>query len=50
MPTRTPVLVVGGGVVGLTAATFLAQHGVDCVLVERHPDLLLHPRARGLGH
>jgi putative polyketide hydroxylase len=45
---RTPVLVVGGGVVGLTAALFVARHGVPCVLVERHPDLLLHPRARGL--
>jgi putative polyketide hydroxylase len=46
--TRVPVLVMGGGVVGLTAAVFLARHGVPCTLVERHPDLLLHPRARGL--
>ncbi|MEU4196956.1 FAD-dependent oxidoreductase [Kribbella sp. NPDC026611] len=45
---QTSVLVVGGGVVGLTAALFLAKHGVPCVLVERHPDLLIHPRARGL--
>ncbi len=45
---RTSVLVVGGGVVGLTSALFLAKHGVSCVLVERHPDLLSHPRARGL--
>jgi putative polyketide hydroxylase len=45
---RTPVLIVGGGVVGLTSALFVATHGVSCVLVERHPDLLLHPRARGL--
>jgi len=35
-------------VVGLTTAVFLARQGVPCVLVERHPDLLLHPRARGL--
>ncbi len=46
---RTSVLVVGGGVVGLTSAAFLAKHGVSCVLVERHPDLLIHPRARGLS-
>jgi putative polyketide hydroxylase len=46
--TRTPVLIVGGGVVGLTTALFLAKHQVPCVLAERHPDLLLHPRARGL--
>jgi len=45
---RTPILIVGGGVVGLTTALFAATHGVPCVLVERHPDLLLHPRARGL--
>ncbi|HEU4422173.1 MAG TPA: FAD-dependent monooxygenase [Pilimelia sp.] len=45
---RTSVLVVGGGVVGLTGALFLARHGVPCVLVERHPDLLIHPRSRGL--
>jgi len=48
MPTQTPLLVVGGGVVGLTTALFAAQHDLPCVLVERHPGLLLHPRARGL--
>src|SRR5919204_6874583 len=44
---RTPVLVVGGGLVGLSTALFLAHHGVRSLLVERHPDLLIHPRARG---
>ena len=48
MPTQTPLLVVGGGVVGLTTALFAAKHDLPCVLVERHPGLLLHPRARGL--
>lgn len=43
----TPVLIVGGGVTGLSAALFLAWHGVRPLLVERHPDLLIHPRARG---
>jgi putative polyketide hydroxylase len=42
------VVVVGGGVVGLSAALFLAKNDVPTVLVERHPDLLIHPRARGL--
>ena len=32
------VLVVGGGVGGLTAATALAQRGVEVVLIERRPD------------
>jgi putative polyketide hydroxylase len=44
---RIPVLIVGGGLVGLSTAVFLAWHDVPCLLVERHPDLLIHPRARG---
>lgn len=46
---RTSVLVVGGALTGLSSALFLASHGVDCVVVERHPDLLLHPRLRGIN-
>ncbi|MDI3341878.1 MAG: FAD-dependent monooxygenase [Sphaerobacter sp.] len=42
-----PALIVGGGLVGLSAALFLAWQDVPCLLVERHPDLLIHPRARG---
>src|SRR5262245_62019707 len=42
-----PVLIVGGGLTGLSTAVFLAWHGVKPLLVERHPDLLIHPRARG---
>jgi putative polyketide hydroxylase len=45
---ETPVLVVGGSLVGLANAAFLASHGVACMVVERHPDLLIHPRLRGL--
>ncbi|HEU0114233.1 MAG TPA: FAD-dependent monooxygenase, partial [Thermomicrobiales bacterium] len=44
---RAPVLVVGGGLTGLSTALFLAWHGVRPLLVERHADLLIHPRARG---
>src|SRR5438552_408575 len=44
---HTPVLIVGGGLAGLSTALFLAHHGVKPLLVERHPDLLIHPRARG---
>ncbi|GGS91842.1 FAD-dependent oxidoreductase [Streptomyces cinerochromogenes] len=43
------VLVVGGGLTGLTAAVFLAWHGVSTLVVERHTDTLLHPRARGIN-
>jgi putative polyketide hydroxylase len=42
-----PVLIVGGGLTGLSTALFLAWHGVQPLLVERHADLLIHPRARG---
>lgn len=32
----TPVLVVGAGPTGLIAALNLAQHGIECVLVDRN--------------
>lgn len=43
----TAVLVVGGGLVGLSAAVFLAWRGVPTVLVEKHPASSPHPRAVG---
>jgi len=46
---RVPVLIVGGGLTGLSAAVFLASRGVRSLVVERHPDLLIHPRARGFS-
>jgi 2-polyprenyl-6-methoxyphenol hydroxylase-like FAD-dependent oxidoreductase len=42
-----PVLVIGGSLVGLTSAMFLARHGVEVLAVERHPGTAIHPRA---GH
>jgi putative polyketide hydroxylase len=32
-----PVLIAGGGPVGLTASLLLSKHGVRSLLVERHP-------------
>jgi putative polyketide hydroxylase len=43
----TAVLVVGGGLVGLSAALFLAWRRVPIVLVDRYPGSSLHPRAIG---
>lgn len=43
----TAVLVVGGSLVGLSTALFLAWQGVPTVVVERHPGSSLHPRAIG---
>ncbi len=41
----TPVLIVGGGLVGLSTSLFLAWHGVPSLLVERHIGISPHPRA-----
>jgi len=46
---QVPVLIVGGGVVGLSASLFLAQQGVGSMLVERHRGTSIHPRARGVN-
>ncbi|AUC98869.1 2-polyprenyl-6-methoxyphenol hydroxylase [Bradyrhizobium sp. SK17] len=46
---ETPVLIVGAGPVGLTAAIALSQHGVRSVLVERHPSTSIAPKARGIN-
>lgn len=47
MPSvEVPVLIVGGGPVGLATAIGLRRHGVDCLLVERHPSTLDFPKGR----
>src|SRR6266699_7232496 len=43
----TPVLIVGGGLVGLSTSLFLSWHGIHSLLVERHPGTAIHPRAVG---
>ncbi|MGH3320724.1 MAG: FAD-dependent monooxygenase [Streptosporangiaceae bacterium] len=43
----TPVLIVGGSLVGLSAAVFLAWRGVPTVVVEKHAGSSTHPRAIG---
>lgn len=46
MPTRhTPVLIVGGSLVGLSTSALLAHHGVPHLLVESHTGTAIHPRA-----
>jgi putative polyketide hydroxylase len=41
------VLIVGGGLAGLSAAMFLGIHGIKATLVERHVSTSVQPRARG---
>ena len=43
---EAPVLIVGGGPVGLTASVLLARLGVPSLLVERRPGVTEHPRSR----
>ncbi|HEY6814250.1 MAG TPA: FAD-dependent monooxygenase [Croceibacterium sp.] len=39
------VLIVGGSLVGLSAAAFLGHHGVSAMVVEKHAGTSIHPRA-----
>lgn len=41
----TPVLIVGGSLVGLSMSLFLSSHGVPSLLIERHAGISPHPRA-----
>ncbi|GAA3608698.1 FAD-dependent oxidoreductase [Nonomuraea rosea] len=45
----TTVLIVGGGVTGLSAALFLARLGLRPTLVERHPSTAIMPQARAFN-
>jgi putative polyketide hydroxylase len=47
-PSRTTeceVLIVGGSLVGLSAAAFLGQNGISAQVVEKHAGTSIHPRA-----
>nr|WP_218671189.1 FAD-dependent oxidoreductase [Microbispora sp. GKU 823] len=46
---RTAVLIVGGGITGLSAALFLTRLGVRPILVERHPSTAITPQARAFN-
>src|ERR1700722_2954754 len=41
------VVIAGAGLGGLSTAVFLGLHGVDTLVVERHPGLSTQPKARG---
>ena len=44
-----PVLIVGGGPVGLSMALALARQNVHSLVIEQHPSRTQHPRARGVS-
>ncbi|MEV4377296.1 FAD-dependent oxidoreductase [Streptosporangium sp. NPDC049644] len=45
----TAVLIVGGGITGLSTALFLARLGIRPILVERHPSTAIMPQARAFN-
>ena len=44
-PAHIPVVIVGAGPTGLTAANLLATYGVDCIVLDREPGPMNLPRA-----
>jgi 3-(3-hydroxy-phenyl)propionate hydroxylase len=42
---HVPVVIVGAGPTGITAATLLAQYGVNCLILDRWPGVYAQPRA-----
>ncbi len=42
---RVPIVIVGAGPTGVTAATLLAQYGVDSLVLDRWSDVYPRPRA-----
>ncbi|GAB2721569.1 FAD-dependent monooxygenase [Kitasatospora kifunensis] len=46
---QVPVLIVGGSLVGLSTALFLAHQGVPALVVEERDALSAHPRTRGVN-
>src|SRR5580704_15989957 len=42
---EVPVLIVGGSLVGMSAAMLLGHHGIRPLVVEHHRGTAIHPRA-----
>src|SRR5215469_762525 len=47
--TEPPVLVVGGGPVGLALAADLGARGIECLIIEQSDGVIYHPRATALN-
>jgi len=48
-PAEVPVLIVGGGPVGMAVGVELGRAGVDCLVIEQGDGTLDHPRASALN-
>lgn len=49
MMKKIPILIIGGGPVGLSMALSLARQNVSSLIVEKHSGRAPHPRARGVS-
>ena len=49
IPDDVPVLIVGGGPVGLALAAELGMRGIECLLVEKSDGTIYHPRANTIN-
>jgi putative polyketide hydroxylase len=47
--TQVPVLIIGGGIVGVSASHLVSHHGIKSMVVERHSGTSIRPRARGIN-
>ena len=47
--TQVPVLIIGGGIVGLSASLCLSLYGIHSLVIERHSSTSIHPRARSVN-
>ncbi len=47
---KVPILISGGGSVGLSLAADLGWRGIDCLAVERMETLNMHPRANAVAN
>jgi putative polyketide hydroxylase len=43
------VLIIGGGIVGLSTSLFLSYYGITSTVIERHSGTSIHPRARSVN-
>lgn len=46
---QIPILIIGGGPVGLSMALALARQGIRSLVIEKHSGTTQHPRARGVN-
>ena len=47
--TQVPVIIIGGGIVGLSASLCLSHYDIHSLLIERHTGTSIHPRGRGVN-